>query len=309
MPSVADFKSDYEIVCSSEDRSGWLEARRTGVGSSDAPAVIGVSPFKSGIAVYTEKLGLAVDEEETEVMKWGRIMEGPILEEFGKETGRTVVRAGKLLRSKRWPWLMSTLDGDQFDPKRDTVGVAEAKGTAFRVGDWDEGIPPHIACQVQTQLAVTGRKWGSVVVLQHGCRLKWADVERDDRFIEEQLIPATQEFWRRVQEQIPVAPDGSPSAAAALKVLYPEPHKKMAIQLPAEVIDLDEELAGLKAQIKADKKRQDWIEQWIKHLIGDAEMGCLSNGVTYTHTKHSRDGYSVGPCEYRQLRRIAPKEF
>ena len=41
------------------DRTKWLEARRLGLGSSDAPVLVGVSRRKSLLELYAEKTGLA----------------------------------------------------------------------------------------------------------------------------------------------------------------------------------------------------------------------------------------------------------
>lgn len=300
--------ADFEVVCSGEDRAAWLEARRSGIGSSDAPAVLGVSPFKSALAVYTEKLGLTADEEETEAMKWGRILEPHILEEFAAETGRDAWRAGQLIRSADIPWLMATLDGEQLAEQRGAdVGNVEAKATGWRVGDWDEGIPHHVFVQAQHQLAVTGRRWGSVVVLQNGCRLLWADIERDDAFIGNVLLPAERDFWQRVQAREPVAPDGSESAARALRALYPAAREGVIAHLPGELIELDDELEVLKVAAKETERRAEEIRQRIKQAIGGAEIGLLPNGVSFNHRLQQRAGYTVKPTEFRQLRRSAPK--
>lgn len=300
--------NDFEIVHDGDDRAAWLAHRRSGIGSSDAPAVLGVSPFTSALKVYTEKTGASyIEDDETEAMKWGRILEPHILEEFSAETGRRAWREGALIRSKLWPWMTATLDGSQEDPGHHGVGVLEIKATGWRVGDWDEGVPHHVFVQVQHQLAVTNRDWASVAVLQNGCRLLWADVKRNDGFILNVLLDAERDFWERVQSGEPVAPDGSESAASALRALYPEPQAGELVHLPAELLELDEELQVLDAAGKESERRREQIRQLIKAAIGGAEIGQLPNGVQYTHRKQSRAGFAVKPAEFRVLRRVAAK--
>ena len=38
-------------------REEWLAFRRKGIGGSDAAAVLGISPFRTGVDLYYDKLG------------------------------------------------------------------------------------------------------------------------------------------------------------------------------------------------------------------------------------------------------------
>jgi predicted phage-related endonuclease len=239
-------------------------------------------------------------------MRWGNILEPLIAQEFAKETGRAYNMAGKLIRSIEHPWMLATLDAEQSAIGREGTGALEIKATGFRAGDWTEGVPAHVFAQVQHQLAVTGYGWASVAVLMFGCRLLWADVERDDAFIAH-MIEVEAEFWRRVEAREPVAPDGSAASVAALKLLYPSDTGEV-IALPGELIPLDTERVALKAEIATGQKRVDWIDAQIKAAIGDASAGELANGVTYTHRLQKRAAYEVKATEFRVLRRSAKKE-
>lgn len=295
----------YIPICKSSDRAAWLNARRAGIGSSDAAAILGVSPFASALSVYVDKIGEALDREASEAMKWGSILEPLIIEEFAKETGRVAHAHGMLLANVSRPWQIATLDAVQRrGPDILDGGVLEIKATGHRVGDWDEGIPPHVMVQVQHQLAVTDLAWGSVAVLQRGCALKWADFERDDRFIDEVLIPTEAEFWRRVEAREPVDPDGSEASRKALKALYPRDSGEI-VSLPGDLIELDDERVTLKQSVKDAEKRIEIIDQRIVSALGDASEGVLANGVIYTHRTQSRKEYVVKAQEFRVLRRKA----
>lgn len=295
----------YEIVCDSTDREAWLAARRAGIGSSDAPGVLGISPFTSPLSVYADKLGLMLDREATEAMKWGTRLEPLIIEEFGQETGRKVARASQLIRSTERPWQLATLDAEQEALGRANTGALEIKATGFRAGDWTEGVPRHVYAQVQHQLDVTGYDWGSVAVLMFGCRMLWSDVERDDAFIEK-MRAAELDFWNRVQAREPVAPDGSASCAEALRVLYPHDTGEV-VALPGDLIGLDAEREALKAEMKSSEHRVAYLDAEIKAALGSASVGELANGVSYTYRLQKRKAYEVKEAEFRVLRRSAPK--
>ena len=102
--------SDFDVIGSSAMREGWLQLRRRGIGSSDSPAILGLSPFASPLSVYVDKLGLSDEREQTEQQKWGLILEPHIVEEFARETGRTAEHRNDLLRSKSHPFMQATCD-------------------------------------------------------------------------------------------------------------------------------------------------------------------------------------------------------
>lgn len=294
------------------DRRAWLAARRTGIGSSDAAAILGVSNFASALGVYTSKLGLDIEEsdeqggEETEPQRWGKIMEPHIAEEFSRKTNRVVSRENLFVRSGRIPFMTSTLDAFQYsDDRPNRRGVLEIKTAGWGASNWEEGVPIGVRVQIQHQLATTGFQWGSAAVLMRGQKLLYCDVERDDKFIDEVLIPAEADFWMRVQERRPVDPDGSASAREAIKLLYPT-HDTKSVVLSGDLIDLDMEREELRAKIKEMEHRVEFIDQRIKMEIADHEQGVLANGVVYTHKKQDRKEHIVKASTFRKLHRIDP---
>jgi putative phage-type endonuclease len=296
---------DFETIGDSRDRERWLELRRSGIGSSDAPAVLGVSPWGSPLSVYADKIGASVDREASEAMRWGNLLEPLIAEEFAKETGRRVALAGSLLRSAARSWQLSTLDAEQVAIGHDGPGVLEIKATGFRAGDWHEGIPEHVMAQCQHQLATTGWKWGSVAVLLFGCRLLWADFERDDALIE-RMNAAEAEFWRRVEERQPPAPDGSEASREALRLLYPRDTGE-TVRLPGDLIAVDAEREALKAELKSSEHRLGELDAEIKAALGDATTGVLANGVSFTFRAQERKAHTVKASTFRVLRRSEAK--
>ena len=45
-------------------REEWLEFRRKGIGGSDAACVLGISPFRTGVDLYYDKLGIPIEDSE-----------------------------------------------------------------------------------------------------------------------------------------------------------------------------------------------------------------------------------------------------
>lgn len=64
-------------------REEWLAYRRKGIGGSDAAAVLGISPFRTGVDLYYDKLGLPVDDSDE---NWVAMEMGNLLEDLVART-------------------------------------------------------------------------------------------------------------------------------------------------------------------------------------------------------------------------------
>src|SRR5262245_31903638 len=101
-----------------QDREAWLEARRTGIGASDAPGVLGVSPWSSPFTVYCDKLGIERRPEDathrSERLKWGALLQDPIARELGNRLKlKIAIHAPTTIwRNRAEPWLLASLDGE-----------------------------------------------------------------------------------------------------------------------------------------------------------------------------------------------------
>lgn len=201
-----------EFICRTDDREAWLAARRTGIGGSDMAAVMGLSKWTTPLAVYLDKIGEADPAPESEPMRWGKLLESVVRQEYCNQTGQVVRDAG-LLRDPRHPWRIGTVDGI-------TEGghVAECKCTRNGAGWGEPGtddIPEHIVIQVQHYMALTGLDVADVAVLIGGNDFRIYCV-RLDPIAYGKITAAGAEFWQRVQDRNP--PD--PISVADAKALY-----------------------------------------------------------------------------------------
>lgn len=308
-----------------EDRRAWLEARRQGIGASDA-AVIVCPEFtrKSQLELYSEKLGLVVqNDEETEAMEWGHLLEPVIADKYERETGRSTYDPGDfhIDRNPDAPWMFATLDrvvnavtipperapiGGLLPPVLNVPGVLELKNaSAFKKADWKDEPPLPFQVQVQHQMAVTGHLWGSIAVLIGGNAFLWTDIPRNDEFIS-RLMLAEDAFWTRILRKLPPEPDASESAKKALIALYPEAARDH-VALGHVARELDERRLAAKAAIKQHESTIDECENKLKALIGVHAAGVLPNGAVYQWKNRKREAYTVKASEWRQLDRV-PRE-
>lgn len=287
-------------------REEWLDARRSAITATDAAAVLGRSPWRTALHVYADKLGLRDDLDETERMEWGRRLEPVIAAAYRERTGRAVDLAPPhaLARSTSREWMAASLDARQGSRELGE-GVLEIKCAEWD-DTWEHEAPLHYQIQLQHQLAVTGRTWGTLVVLLRGNRLLWHDVERNDRFCS-LLIEREAELWDRIQRHDPPAPEPTHLGFEAVKVLYPTATAGSSIELGHEAEALAEEWELAKAAVKEAVERKDGLEAQIRALLGDAEKASLPSCAVLTCKETKRAGYTVEPTSYRTLRLSRPK--
>lgn len=297
------------LECVSRDE--WLMLRKLGVGASESAALFGCGySNQSPVSIYQDKIYGKLREIEPAMqrrLRIGKQMEPVLRQIFEDETGMPVIDAGEhtMWQHPVHDFMFSTLDGLCFNTETDQWCVAELKNVHhFNGNEWDDGPPLKYAVQVQHQLACTGLQTGYLLGLIGGQEPIVKEIQRNDEFIENALIPKVIEFWQCVEEQrLPII-DASEATKRALSALYPEDRGE-EILLPDEFDALDEELSGVKEEIKSKEARKDAIENQIRAAIGDASHGILRSGARYSWRVHERKAYSVAASSSRVLRRHA----
>ena len=267
-------------------REEWLGLRTLGIGGSDAPAALGLSPWKSPYALWAEKRGSGYEVEQSEVMFWGQRLEEPIGMAFGEVENLEVAPYKAMLRSKEWPWMVVNLDLIAED-----LAPVEVKN----VGQWsgrhweDDAIPEHYAIQGLHELAVTGLERVHFPVLVAGQELQVRTLERDEAMIQD-LVELERRFWERVQSGAPPAVDGHPETGAILASLYADTNPGAVVQLPPEVLTWGLERKALIAQRDDLDERIRAYENGIKAALGEAEVGKVGEKVVATWKPQTRKG-------------------
>ena len=249
-------------------RSEWLAARRRGIGGSDALAVLGLSPYASRYTVWADKSGLLPEKDDSEAMKWGRLLEPIIAEQFTEQTGIPTASCG-LMRHVERDWQLASVDRLTADG-----GVLEIKTTSqYRAAEWDDDqLADAAEAQLQHYLAVTGLEHGYAAALIGGQRLEIRHVERDDRLIS-LLIEAEAELWDMVQTGTAPALDGSEATARALAQIYPWADPGIAVELSDEAMAALREYVDLGRQAKEIKERRDAARNVVCAELGEAMTG------------------------------------
>ena len=75
-------------------RREWLEARRRGIGGSDAGAVLGMNRYSSPLSVYLSKKGFGNNgEKESPALRWGKMAENAIRDGIARDMGLLIEEA------------------------------------------------------------------------------------------------------------------------------------------------------------------------------------------------------------------------
>lgn len=189
--------------------------RRTGIGASESPCLVGLSPFGTEISVWAEKMGLREDKP-TDAQELGNILEAGAAQLYAMKTGFDVAHFGTI-RHERFPWMLATPDLAVFGQRR----IAQIKVVGrWMAHHWDDGVPDYVVCQVQHEMEVADADVCDVVAIICGTEFIIRTIERD-REMGSDLVRVCKDFHDRhiITGEMP-DPDGSSAANDAIRARY-----------------------------------------------------------------------------------------
>jgi len=279
-------------------RDEWLTVRKGGIGSSDAGAAVGLNPYQSPLELWLVKTGRdgglpKVDpNDETSPMYWGALLEPIVAAHYTKRSGNRVRRINAVLQhpDQDKAWMLANID-------REIVGAADVQilecKTAGEFGArlWRDGVPDYVVCQVQHQLAVTGKAAADVCVLICGQEIRIYRIERDDVLIN-RLIELERQFWRYVEMDVPPPADGSDSADVALRCLYPhDAGHTLDLTQDRDLSATFADLVSVREEIAHREQVEAQLMQKIQQRMADASRAVFETGAV--SWKRSKDSLGV----------------
>lgn len=172
------------LVTVCKNRAEWLEARKDGLGASDASAVLGASPWKTNVQLWEEKTGLLVPEDigELPYVKYGNDAEPLLRAFFSLDHPEYAVSFTpyKILRHAEKPFITCTPDGELLEIGTGRNGGLEIKTTEILSASgwarWKDRIPDEYYAQVCQQMLAAA--WDFVELL---AQIKYTTASGDDR--------------------------------------------------------------------------------------------------------------------------------
>jgi putative phage-type endonuclease len=175
----------------------WLEFRKNKIGASDAPIIMGLSPWKTRYRLWQEKLGLIETEAMNCSMKRGHDLEEMAREKYEEVTGNIILPEVGI--HKDYEWMMASLDGISIE--RDIIVEIKCPGHTDHEVALNGSIPEKYWPQLQHQLAVYDLDVLHYFSFRHE-DYALIEVHRDDFYIEK-LIKEELRFWSQLQGMVP----------------------------------------------------------------------------------------------------------
>jgi len=258
-------------------------AERVGyLGGTDAAAVLGLSRYKTPLALWSEKTGAIIKngKNDGDLPIWmGNRLEDVIAERFSFETGLKVRRVTEVQTHKKYPFLRAQID-------RRVVGsdeILECKSaSAYKGFEWEgDDVPSEYILQAMHQLMVTGAERCHMACLIGGnVDFVRKVIERDRDMIAE-LEDREVKFWNEnvLARQIPKVTAYDQSTLAALFPVGREDDEPIDLPQGMEAIaerikELGSDTTGL---ISVLKKEKDELQNELRLALGESSLGVVGN--------------------------------
>ncbi len=267
--------SSYEVYARADrlSREEWLEKRRSGIGGSDAGAIMGVNPYKGAFTVWADKLGKLPPVEDNERMRQGREFEEYVARRFTEKTGKKVRRCNLMMRSTEYPWMLANIDR-RVEGAREGV-ECKVNFDTFKRRYRNGEFPLEYYCQCLHYLTVTGWDAWHLAVWTPGEDVETFSWRREDVQDDiDMLIAQEEKFWRTyIEGGAQPMPDGLEGTADAIGRMY-ERESGEAMDAADEDEQVMLELIDLKAQRKELDGRIRCAENRLKARMGEAMRLC-----------------------------------
>ena len=290
-------------------REEFLARRKQGIGGSDIAAVCGLSPWRSPLDVYYDKLNIALAADglgeshpigQTAALWWGSELEALIAKAYTVAYGEKVCRYNRLLVHPEHSFFIGDVDrlayeGDKrpFVPRTGEITTStgiEIKTSRYASEEWgaaeSDVVPMNYLLQVQWYMGLCKNlQRFRLVPLFCGSEMRRYTVHRDDAIIA-RLQEIGFEFWtNNVQKQVPPPP----RSYEEVKRLYPAvTGKQLLATLEVEQTARKlKKVSGLRLKLE---KSETALKDTLAVAMGQNEELTLPDGKVIATFKESKNG-------------------
>lgn len=270
--------------------------RAEGLGASEIPVALGLSPFQAPAELAAVKRGLLPAFEGNRFTHWGTTLENAIVQEWlrrHREAGEDVsIFTPPTIRHTTSKIVMATADRVVVPEGRRAREVwrccLEAKlASAYRSAEFGEAadaIPQPYAVQVQVQMEVLDLPEAWLVTLIGGN--DWREYHQvRDREMGAQLVAFAEQWWSDyVVQGLPCPVDGSDASSAYLRKRYPKETAPAKAPTP-ELEDLVHAVRLAKVRVTEAEELEAAATNALKAELGEADG--VDGLVTYRANKDS----------------------
>src|SRR5215468_2675497 len=190
------------------------------IGGSESAAACGVHPYQSALELYLRKRGEWPEDERGEWLSWGNLLEPVIFDVLAASYDVEPAMGYEARDESGRPWMVGHPDG--FVTLDGEPGILEIKTAGQNTAhDWRgaSGAPLQYLMQLHHYFFLTGYDRALLACLVAGQHLIVRHVYRDERIVK-QLLKGEDRFYGQLVSGEDPGPDGSTSAATALRGLF-----------------------------------------------------------------------------------------
>lgn len=176
----------------------WDEWRRRGIGSSDAPVIVGVSPWATPYQLWEQKTGRRAPNPGNWATRRGNALEPVARADYELRMGCDAPPA--LLEHAEYPWLRASLDG--WRPKERITVEFKWSGAEDFANARNGVVPAKYFPQVQHQILVAGVTEAHYFAMTETHETALVVVPPDREYLK-LLFAAECAFWKRVIDDDP----------------------------------------------------------------------------------------------------------
>ncbi|EAM9867614.1 YqaJ viral recombinase family protein [Salmonella enterica] len=218
------------------------------LGGSDVAGILGISPWRTPLEVYLDKVQpriKPVAPSKQKVFTRGQRMEPYVIDLLSEETGLEIIHRGNRYIHRDYGFIAAEIDAEAASGENIEIKTV----SPFKAKEWGEvqtdAIPVHYTAQAMHGLMVTGKQVCVFGVLIGGDDFRIYRVERDEETIQA-ILEKEIAFWDRVINLNP------PEATTVSDIsLMFEKDSGSSIEADGKALALFNELRDMKSRYKS----------------------------------------------------------
>lgn len=231
------------------------------LGGSDVAGILGISPWRTPLEVYLDKVQprmKPVDPSRQKVFTRGQRMEPYVIDLLSEETGLEIIHRGNRYIHRDYGFIAAEIDAEAATGENIEIKTV----SPFKAKEWGEvqtdAIPVHYTAQAMHGLMVTGKQVCVFGVLIGGDDFRVYQVERDEEIIQA-ILEKEIAFWDRIRHLNP--PEASTVSDIALMF---EKDAGTSIEADGKALALFNDLRDMKARFKSLEEEIAVSEEKLK---------------------------------------------
>lgn len=274
-----------------------LEARAKVIGGSEAPVILGLSPWESRAELWMRKKGLLESKQETLPMQVGTVLEDLVASLYETRTPQDcVLIKPEIAVHPAHRFIIGHIDRMVYDVNKKPgtapplCGLECKTANPFAIKDWGEEmtdeIPEMYIVQVQHYMGITGLSYFDVAVLIGNSQFRVYRVHNSAELIS-RIIEAECEFHESLKSDEPPEIDGTDAYKRFIEAKYP---KDSGVELVIGESDPIFEHIEKYWRTDQDLKRLDKEKALARNLITDymgeaSRLKCPLGSIFWKCTK------------------------